>query len=443
MAATLTFLGAARTVTGSRYLVEAGGTARAGRLRHVPGAQGAAAAQLGRSARAAGVDRRRGADARPPRPRGHAAAARGAGVQGPHLLHARHPGPVLARAARRRAAPGRGSRARQPQRLHEAPARAAALHRRRMPSGTLSRLQPVGYQRPIPVGSSGSAGGVHTRRSPAGRGLRPDAPGGRRGRHGALRRRPGPLQPAHPARPVRRRRPPTSCSWSPPTATACTRRTTKPDAWRRSSTRRPGSGGKLIIPSFAIGRVEEVLYAIKQLEDAGTDHGAARLRGQPHGPPGAEVLRAARRASSTATSAGTAGEVSAFCTTRFTPVATPQESRAVVERPRPGASSSRPAAWRRAGEFCTTWPTALPDPRNTVLFVGFQAAGTRGRQLIEGAQEVRIHGQFVPVQARIEKLNGMSAHADASEIVQWLRTFPDSHRRRPTWCTASRRRRRR
>ncbi len=66
----------------------------------------------------------------------------------------------------------------------------------------------------------------------------------------------------------------------------------------------------------------------------------------------------------------------------------------------------------------------LADARNTVLFVGFQAAGTRGRQLIEGAQEVRMFGQLIPVHARVEKLNGMSAHADASEIVQWLRTFP-------------------
>ena len=66
----------------------------------------------------------------------------------------------------------------------------------------------------------------------------------------------------------------------------------------------------------------------------------------------------------------------------------------------------------------------LADARNTVLFVGFQAAGTRGRQLIEGAQEVKMFGQLIPVHARIEKLNGMSAHADASEIVQWLSTFP-------------------
>jgi metallo-beta-lactamase family protein len=66
----------------------------------------------------------------------------------------------------------------------------------------------------------------------------------------------------------------------------------------------------------------------------------------------------------------------------------------------------------------------LPDPRNTVLFVGFQAAGTRGRDLIEGATQVKMFGRIVPVQARIAKLNAMSAHADANEIIRWLRTFP-------------------
>ena len=68
----------------------------------------------------------------------------------------------------------------------------------------------------------------------------------------------------------------------------------------------------------------------------------------------------------------------------------------------------------------------LPDERNTMLFVGFQATGTRGRRLIEGAQYIKMYGQEVPVRAKVERLNGMSAHADADEILRWLRTFPSA-----------------
>jgi metallo-beta-lactamase family protein len=66
---------------------------------------------------------------------------------------------------------------------------------------------------------------------------------------------------------------------------------------------------------------------------------------------------------------------------------------------------------------------ALPDARNTVLFAGFQAAGTRGRLLIEGAPSTRIHGHDVPVAADVKIVDFMSAHADANEILQWLRGF--------------------
>jgi metallo-beta-lactamase family protein len=67
---------------------------------------------------------------------------------------------------------------------------------------------------------------------------------------------------------------------------------------------------------------------------------------------------------------------------------------------------------------------ALPDTRNTVLFVGYQSVGTRGRQLVDGAREVKIHGQLIPVNARVAKIDSMSAHADRGEIVRWLSTLP-------------------
>ena len=71
---------------------------------------------------------------------------------------------------------------------------------------------------------------------------------------------------------------------------------------------------------------------------------------------------------------------------------------------------------------------ALPDPRNAVLLVGFQAAGTRGRQLVDGAPAVKIHGQLIPVHARVEKIDSMSAHADSQEILRWLGGFKQAPR---------------
>jgi metallo-beta-lactamase family protein len=62
-----------------------------------------------------------------------------------------------------------------------------------------------------------------------------------------------------------------------------------------------------------------------------------------------------------------------------------------------------------------------PDPRNTILFAGFQAAGTRGRAMVDGVREVKIHGDWVEIRADVADLTMMSAHADAAGILRWLR----------------------
>jgi metallo-beta-lactamase family protein len=63
------------------------------------------------------------------------------------------------------------------------------------------------------------------------------------------------------------------------------------------------------------------------------------------------------------------------------------------------------------------------DPRNTILFVGFQAPGTRGADLVAGRRSVRVHGEWINVQAEIAHIDNLSAHADADEILGWLRGF--------------------
>jgi len=70
----------------------------------------------------------------------------------------------------------------------------------------------------------------------------------------------------------------------------------------------------------------------------------------------------------------------------------------------------------------------VPDPNATLLFVGYQAAGTTGRRILDGEREVKIMGQWVPVRCRIERIGSFSAHADWQEILDWLRGMPNAPR---------------
>jgi metallo-beta-lactamase family protein len=185
-------------------------------------------------------------------------------------------------------------------------------------------------------------------------------------------------------------------------------------------------GGKVVIPAFAIGRVEELLYWIRRLErerripvlpvfvDSPMASQALRFYIQrsheldpemrPDGKPGAR-------------------DVSAFATARFQVIASPQQSKELTASRKPAIVISS-SGMATGGRVLHHLAAALPDPKNTVLLVGFQSEGTRGRQLLEGAAEIRIHGAPVAVRARVAKLNQLSGHADRGEIVRWLKTLP-------------------
>jgi metallo-beta-lactamase family protein len=71
----------------------------------------------------------------------------------------------------------------------------------------------------------------------------------------------------------------------------------------------------------------------------------------------------------------------------------------------------------------------LPDETATVVFVGYQAAGTLGRRVADGEKQVKVLGQWIPVRCRIEKIGGFSAHADWKEVLRWLEGMPSAPRR--------------
>jgi metallo-beta-lactamase family protein len=182
-------------------------------------------------------------------------------------------------------------------------------------------------------------------------------------------------------------------------------------------------GGKLIIPSFAIGRVEEVLYWLKRLEE---EHRIPVLPVYLDSPMAISALQfySARlnELDPDLVRPGGFRHVSVFATTRMTTVASPQQSADLVASRQPSiviASSGMATGGRVLRHLAAT----ISNPKNTVIFVGYQAAGTRGRLLVDGAKEIKLLGRTFPVAARIELIDSMSAHADYSETMRWLSGF--------------------
>jgi len=206
-------------------------------------------------------------------------------------------------------------------------------------------------------------------------------------------------------------------------------------------------GGRVIIPAFAVGRVEELIYWIKRLEEQrripvlpvfldspmavdalaryterlhelDTDlQPEAHDQIAPHGPAARNDSPRQRQRD-----ARQERQVAIFATERFRTIGSAIDSKQLTTSKMPAIIISS-SGMATGGRVLNHLKVALPDSRNTVVFAGFQAEGTRGRQLVDGARTVKIHGQQIPVEARIEKLDSMSAHADSQEILRWLGGF--------------------
>jgi metallo-beta-lactamase family protein len=180
--------------------------------------------------------------------------------------------------------------------------------------------------------------------------------------------------------------------------------------------------GKLIVPSFAIGRVEELLYWLRRLEQ---ERQVPVLPVYVDSPMATEGLKfySARVAELDPDLRSEHKLVSQFATARFQAIASPQQSKELTASRRSAIVISS-SGMATGGRVLHHLAAALPDERNTVLFVGYQSEGTRGRQLLDGAKTVRIHGHDIAVHARIARIDSMSAHADRNEIVRWLGAMP-------------------
>ncbi len=188
-------------------------------------------------------------------------------------------------------------------------------------------------------------------------------------------------------------------------------------------------GGVVVIPAFAIGRTQTMLYHIRRLEDAGR---IPRLPVFIDSPMAVDASALYCKFGSEENLKLDLTMTDDDCCplrchdTAF--VRTPEQSKAIndIQTPAIIISASGMAA---GGRVVHHLANRLPDKRNTVLLAGFQAEGTRGRALLDGAKELKIHGQFVRVKAEVVSISGLSAHGDRRDLMRWLSTFRQAPQR--------------
>jgi metallo-beta-lactamase family protein len=200
------------------------------------------------------------------------------------------------------------------------------------------------------------------------------------------------------------------------------------DALRDEILRAVKQGGALLVPAFAVGRTQELLFALRELEAAKAIPALPVFVDSPMAVDATPIFLAHREDHDAEMARRLSAGEEPLRPARLTFARSPDHSRAINDVTGPCVILSA-SGMATGGRVLHHLARRLPDPRTTVLLVGFQAAGTRGARLQEGAPAVRIHGEEVPVRARVATISGFSAHADEDELCRWLATFPAPPRR--------------
>jgi metallo-beta-lactamase family protein len=178
-------------------------------------------------------------------------------------------------------------------------------------------------------------------------------------------------------------------------------------------------GGVTLIPAFAVDRTQELLYMLYELTVDGELPSVPIWLDSPMGIEATTLY--------TKSIAEHDAEMRQFFSEQVNPIFPPnlqvtpssRESRKLNELKGPAIIISA-SGMATGGRIMHHLKLRLPEPANSVIFVGYQAGGTRGRRLVEGEKEVKIHGSWIPVKAHVSQVSGLSAHADADELVLWL-----------------------
>lgn len=179
-------------------------------------------------------------------------------------------------------------------------------------------------------------------------------------------------------------------------------------------------GGKVIIPAFAVGRTQEVLYILRKLEKQGRLANIPIFLNSPLAIDATNIYERFMNEHNFFKNGISPAE--AFNPTRLKQVQESEYSKHLNDLQEPAIIISS-SGMMTGGRILHHLKAYLPDPNSTLVITGFQAAGTRGRAILDGAKAIKIHGMPVAVKSEVEFIESLSAHADWREIIRWLKGF--------------------